>query len=164
MTLYGSWFPFKWLEFSPYMEYYYSNFNTPSQKVDFDYFRIGTSLVASFKNMSIGLYVNSPTKEYDGDLLSRGSLQYACTVQYKIKNWSIGAKYNYSGHNNYTSSVLPSFRYYDGQDWKPLHNLVRLDVTYTFSVGRSRRHDNRMLNETSNDNGLGKFNIPKNAE
>ena len=109
--------------------------------------------------------VNSPTKVYDGDLLSRGCLQYAGTIQYKIGNWSVGAKYNYSGHNNYTVSNLPILRYNENKDWKPLQHMARLTATYTFSVGKSRRHDGKILTESSKDNtGLGKFNPNRSLE
>lgn len=160
--LYGSWYPFKWLELSPYVEYYISRLETPSQNINFDYWRIGGNITASFENLSLIFSVNSPTKVYDGDLLSRGSLQYAGTIQYKIGNWSVGAKYNYSGHNNYTVSNLPILRYNENKDWKPLQHMVRLTATYTFSVGKSRRHDGKILTESSKDNtGLGKFNTPQ---
>ena len=160
--LYGSWYPFKWLELSPYVEYYISRLETPSQNINFDYWRIGGNITASFENLSLIFNVNSPTKVYDGDLLSRGSLQYAGTIQYKIGNWSVGAKYNYSGHNNYTVSNLPILRYNENKDWKPLQHMARLTATYTFSVGKSRRHDGKILIESSKDNtGLGKFNTPQ---
>lgn len=160
--LYGSWYPFKWLELSPYVEYYISKFDTPSQKIDFDYWRFGCNVTASFNNLSLIFNANSPTKEYDGDLISRGSRQYAGTVQYKLGSWSVGAKYNYSGHNDYTCADLSVFQYEEKKDWKPLHHMVRITATYTFSVGKSRRHDNKILNETSKDNtGLGKFNTPQ---
>lgn len=163
--LYGSWYPFKWLEISPYVEYYISRFDTPYQRINFDYLRFGGNVAASFNNLQIIFNINSPTKEYDGDLLSRGSLQYAGTVQYKFGNWSVGAKYNYSGHNNYTVADLPIFRYYENKDWRPLHHMVRLTATYTFSVGKSRRHDGKILNESSKNNtGLGKFNTPQIAK
>lgn len=160
--LYGSWYPFKWLELSPYVEYYISRFETPSQKVKFNYWRFGGNITASFKNLSILFDINSPTKVYDGDILTRGSLQYAGVIQYKFGNWSVGAKYNYSGHNNYDLADLTTFRYYERKDWKPLQHMVRLTATYTFSVGRSRRHDWKLLNDSSKDNtGLGKFNTPQ---
>ena len=83
-------------------------------------------------------------------------------LQYKIGNWSVGAKYNYSGHNNYTVSNLPILRYNENKDWKPLQHMARLTATYTFSVGKSRRHDGKILIESSKDNtGLGKFNTPQ---
>ena len=152
----------KWLELSPYVEYYISRLETPSQNINFDYWRIGGNITASFENLSLIFNVNSPTKVYDGDLLSRGSLQYAGTIQYKIGNWSVGAKYNYSGHNNYTVSNLPILRYNENKDWKPLLHMARLTATYTFSVGKSRRHDGKILIESSKDNtGLGKFNTPQ---
>lgn len=157
--LQGSWYPFKWLEISPYVEYYISRFKTPSQKVNFNYGRIGGTVATTFNNLAVIFHINSPTKKYDGDLLSRGSLQYAGKFQYKLGNWSVGSMYNYSGHNNYTVADLPVFRYYKNKDSKPLHHMVRLTATYTFSVGRSRRHDGKVLNESIEGNtDLGKFN------
>lgn len=47
--LYGSWYPFKWLELSPYVEYYISRLETPSQNINFDYWRIGGNITASLK-------------------------------------------------------------------------------------------------------------------
>lgn len=159
--LYGSWCPFKWLELSPYIEYYISRFKTPSQKVSFYYCRLGGNVTATFDKLVLISNINSPTKQYDGDLLTRGSLQYAATVQYKLGNWSFGAKYNYSGHDNYELADLPAFRYYEYKDWKPLQHMVRLTATYTFSIGKSRRHDGKLLNESSEDTGLGKFTTPQ---
>lgn len=155
---YGSLYPFKWLELSPYVEYYRSRFDTPAQKVKFDYWRVGGNITASVRNVEMIVAINSPTKEYDGDLLSRGSLQYAGVVQYKIGDWSVGVRCNYRGHNDYTAAELPAFRFYERQDWRPYH-LVQLTATYTFSVGRSRRHASKMINESGTDNtGLNRFN------
>lgn len=161
MSLFGSWFPFKWLEISPYLEFYISRFKTPSQRINWDYWRVGGSLVASFDNWAFSVYANSPTKVYSGDLLTRGSVQCAGVVQYKYKGWSFGAQYNYLGHNEYTLVQVPGFRYWDNEDWKPDHNLIRVNVTYTFSVGRARRHERSIFNESGKDTGLGKFNVPK---
>ena len=159
--LYATWSPLKWLSISPYWEYYFSNFQTSSQHVRFNYMRIGGRVTTSYNNMSLILAINSPTKEYDGDLLTRGSLQYAAVFQYKWKDWSFGAQYNYSGHNDYTIAELPDFRYYKNKDWRPLHHLTRITATYTFSVGRARRHDSKLINESSDNTGLGKFNKPQ---
>lgn len=63
--LYGSWYPFKWLELSPYVEYYISRLETPSQNINFDYWRIGGNITASFENLSLIFNVNSPTKVYE---------------------------------------------------------------------------------------------------
>lgn len=159
--LQGTWSPLKWLSFSPYWEYYISHFQTPSQQVRFNYMRIGSGVTFSQNNMSLLLAINSPTKEYDGDLLVRGSLQYAAIFQYKWKNWSWGAMYNYSGYNEYTIAELPEFKYYKNKDWRPLHHLTRITATYNFSVGRARRHDNKLINESSNNTGLREFDKPQ---
>ena len=159
--LWGDWKPFKWLKLSPYLEHYYSKFNTPLQEVNFNYWRVGGSVTMSLlsNKLECVLAVNSPTKEYDGDLLTRGSDQYACIVRYKIGNWSVGAQYNYSGHNDYTLADLPAFRYYKNENRKPLYYKVAVNATYSFSVGRSRRHARKTMNESDTGNtGLNKFN------
>ncbi len=157
-----AWWPVKWLELAPYLEYYTSRFDTPSQKVRFNYLRWGTSITTVLNRLELSVNINSPVKEYEGDLLTRGSFQWCAVAQYKIGNWSVGAMYNYSGHNNYKSVILPSFSYSDNEDWRPLYNLFRLTASYTFSIGRSRKHADKTLNESSSDNtGLGRFNTPE---
>lgn len=159
--LWGDWKPFKWLKLSPYLEHYYSKFNTPLQEVNFNYWRVGGGVTISLlsNKLECVLAVNSPTKEYDGDLLTRGSDQYACIVRYKIGNWSVGAQYNYLGHNDYTLADLPAFRYYKNGNWKPLSYKVAVNATYSFSVGRSRKHARKTIIESDTGNtGLNKFN------
>ena len=64
--------------------------------------------------------------------------------------------------NNKIATTLPILRYNENKDWKPLQHMARLTATYTFSVGKSRRHDGKILIESSKDNtGLGKFNTPQ---
>lgn len=159
-----SWWPFKWLELAPYFEYYISRFDTPSQNVRFNYFRWGGTITMAFKRFQLSLHINSPVKEYDGDLLSHGGFQCAAVAQYKIGNWSLGAMYNCTGRDKYKSVVLPGFRYREGEEWRSIYNLFRLTASYSFSIGRSRRHDVKMIDEKSTDNtGLGKFNKPEMA-
>ncbi len=160
-----SYWPFKWLEISPYLECFVSRFDTPSEKVRFHYVRYGGQMDFHFEDLSLILAYNSPTKRYDGDLLTHGSIQYSATCQYKFKNLSVGMAYNYLGQDNYTKATVGSFGYYTRSDWKPLRYMVRLTATYAFSVGRSRRHDYRRINESSgNESGLGRFNTPKSPE
>lgn len=159
--LQGTWSPLKWLSFSPYWTYNILHYQTPSQQVHFNHMRIGGGVTFSQDNMSLLLAINSPTKEYDGDLLVRGSLQYAAIFQYKWKNWSWGAMYNYSGYDEYTIAELPEFKYYKNKDWRPLHHLTRITATYNFSVGRARRHDSKLINESSSNTGLREFDKPQ---
>lgn len=157
--LYGSWYPLSWLEISPYLEYYIYRYQA-SCPVKATYFRYGGNIAASFDNFALVLNANSRTMEYDGDLISKGSMQFAATVQYKIRNWSLGVKYNFSGHNNCTYAVTEGFRFIENLDWKPLHYLFRLTATYSFSIGRSRPHSQKFINESGDDSGLNKYNKP----
>ena len=164
LQFYSNWSPLSWLSLSSYWEYYFLRYHTPSQYVRFNYMRVGGCVTMSYNGMSMVLAINSPTKVYDGDLLTRGSLQYAGTLQYKWKDWSFGAKYNYTGYNDYTIAELPDFKYYKNRNWRPLHHLTCVTVTYTFSVGRARKHDNKIINESSDNTGLKKFDKPKMAQ
>lgn len=154
--LYGSWFPWKWLEVSPYLELYTYRYDTPFSKVRENYFRFGGSLTASHKNLTVIMAANSRTKEWQGDVETGGSAQYAVEVQYKYRDWSFGASWNYSSRNDYDFGRGEGFRYRERKDWKPLQNLVRLSVTYSFSKGKSRRHSQPILQESSNETGLTK--------
>lgn len=158
LYLTGAWYPFSWLELSPYIEFYSSHFDTPSQKVRWKYWRAGGTVTGLFDRWDVSVAVNSPTRQYDGDLLSRGSWQFSGTVQYKVKHWSLGAKYSYWGQNDYTLAELDDFYYYKGRHVPRLKKMVSVSATYNFSIGRSRRHGNKVLEESGNDTGLGKYN------
>lgn len=163
-TLFGSWFPCGWLEVSPYLEFYTYRYDTPSQSVKTDYFRFGGSLTVNRNNITLMLAANSRTKEYQGDMINGGSVQYAVSLQYKWRQWSFGASYNYSGRNDFSRGRGAGFDYSERKDWGPLKNLVRLSVTYSFSKGRSRRHGEPLLREKSDETGLTNSNRARGPE
>ena len=161
VSLFGSWYPVDWLEISPYTELYTFKHNTPSQRIRSVYFRYGGSVAAMYRNCTFLLAANSPTKEYDGDLCELGSPQFAATFQYKYRSWSFGAEWNFLGKDDSTKSDSPLFRYKTTKDWKPLHNLIRITASYSFSIGKARRHSNKYINESINGDDLNKYNKPK---
>ena len=163
LDLYGAWYPFSWLEISPYLEYYNFHYRT-SYPVHSSYFRFGGNISGTWKHFAVVLNANSCTKEFDGDIISIGSMQFAATVQYKYNNWSFGAKYNFSGHNDLIYGRISDFKLNEFKDWKPLHYMVRLTATYSFSIGRSRNHSLKYINDSSEDNGLNQYNTPKNPK
>lgn len=163
LNLFGSWYPVSWLEFSPYVEYYYSTLDTPSQDIRLSYFRTGCTITISRNSWALTLAANSPTKEVSGDLTMRGSAQFATTFQYKYKDWAFGAKWNYSAHNDYVEGKCKGFSYKEDKDWKPLHSMVRLTATWSFSKGKARRHQRKSLNNEYTDDGLTNDNTPKMA-
>lgn len=163
LNLFGSWYPVSWLEFSPYVEYYYSTLDTPSQDVRLSYFRTGCTITISRNSWALTLAANSPTKEVSGDLTMRGSAQFATTFQYKYKDWAFGAKWNYSAHNDYVEGKCEGFSYKENKDWKPLHSMVRLTATWSFSKVKARRHQRKSLNNEYTDDGLTNDNTPKMA-
>ncbi|MGM9846888.1 MAG: hypothetical protein ACI31F_02945 [Muribaculaceae bacterium] len=157
----GVYAPAKWISIEPYIEHNYTRYNTPAENVSFSYWRFGGSIVLRHKSFTSVLSANSPTKIWDGDVLERGSTQLGAEVQYKFKSWSFGAKYNYSGHNNFKLASLEKFRYYNDIEYSDLHTLFRLSASYSFSVGKARRHDTKKLNNQDIDTGLGKYNQPE---
>lgn len=163
LSLFGSWYPASWLEISPYFEYHHSAFNTPSQKTRFTYFRLGGNITLTNNKWALILSANSPTKEVSGDLLIRGSAQYAVSFQYKHKDWAFGAKWNYSACNDYVKGLCTDFSYKENKDWKSLHSLIRLTATWSFSKGKARRHLRKTLHNENTDDGLTNDNTPKMA-
>lgn len=157
----ATWYPVGWLEISPYTELYTFKHNTPSQRIRDVYFRYGGSVAATYRNCTFLLAANSPTKEYDGDLCEYGSPQFAAVVEYKYRNWSIGAEWHFSGKDEYTKSDSPLFRYKVTKDWKPLHNLIQITASYSFSIGKARRHSNKYINESIDGDDLNKYNKPE---
>lgn len=160
IDLSGSWYPVPWLEISPYMEYFIRRYDA-SSRVRASYLRYGSTVAATFGNVTIIGAANSPTRDFDGDLTVDGSAQYAAVVQYKYREWSFGAEYHYLGHNNSTYGEAGGFRMLEVEDWQPLHTMFSLTATYSFSVGRSRRHGSKMISESSDDNGLTRYNTPQ---
>ena len=163
VSLHGSWSLLPWLTLSPYGEYYTTHYHTPSRDMRLNYIRFGGILTATRGNTSVQLAINSPTVEYDGDFITRASRQYVALFQHKWRNWAFGAAYNYSGDNEYTVVELPDFSYYKKKDWAPLHHMVRVTATYSFSSGNARKHDKKMIHEASDNSGLRKFDKPKKA-
>ncbi len=161
LMMYASWYPFSWLELVPYVELNAFKNSTPTHKTNICYMRYGGGITFHYKDWELSLAANSPTKRFDGDLYLYGSPQYAVIAQYKYRNWSFGAKYNYSGHNDMTRSNSPAFKYQIVEDSKQWRETVCLTATYSFSIGRSRQHSNPILYESSNDNGLNQYNSPQ---
>ena len=155
-----AWYPWRWIEVSPYVEYYIHRYDASSH-VRESYLRYGGTVTATAGQFTFILAANSPTRDFDGDLTIDGSAQYAAIVQYKHGDWSVGAEYHYSGHNNRSYGDAGRFNMIEESDWRPLQTMVHLTATYSFSVGRARRHGSRMLNETGElDNGLNIYNTP----
>lgn len=144
-----------WLEVGPYFELYSYRYRMPDcGKVSEDYMRCGGSVTVNSGLWSVVLFANSRTKEYDGHIITGGSAQYGANVLYKYRNCSIGARYNYSGQNEYTSGVSDAMRYVDRTDWAPMKHLVRLTFTYYISKGKARNHDYRRLDNSVTETGL----------
>lgn len=166
LMTYASWYPFSWLELAPYVELISYKNSTPNHKTNMCYMRYGGGITFHHRDWELSFAANSPTKRYDGDLYIYGSPQYAVITQYKYRNWSFGARYNYSGHNDMKRSNSPAFKYQIIEDNKQARETVCLTATYSFSVGRSRQHSNPILYElyeSSNDNGLNQYNSPQNS-
>ena len=153
--------PIKWLEIFAYTEYIHTNFNTIGQHINLNQVRLGGGITISLDKFTGILSYNDPTKDYDGDFLNRSSAQWGMEAQYKIKTFSVGFKYSYSSHNDYKLFDVNRVKYYSVSDKKILHNLFRLSVTYTFSVGKARQHDKKNVSNSDNEMGLGRYNTPE---
>lgn len=153
----GSWHLFPWMEISPYMELITYRYDTPNQTIHKNYLRAGGQIAITSGKWAIILAANSPTKEYIGDFLRRGSAQYRAIVQYKYRRWSFGADYSFFSMNEYIKANVGYFSYMDHTDRKQLRYLSRLTATYSFSVGRARRHAQKILQNSSSETGLNDF-------
>ena len=122
------------------------------------HFRYGGSVVLKHNNLSLILSANSSGRSWDAVVTERYSAQFAAVAQYKWRNWAFGAEWHYSGHNDYETGYINGFNYKINSDFKPLHNVVRLNVVYSFSVGRSRRHAQKQPSGTQAESGLNQYN------
>lgn len=157
----GSWYPVKWLEVSPYIEYYMFRFNTPNSKVRKGYLRYGGRIAFLKDSWSLILAANSPTKTYTGDFSEDDVAQYAVQFQYKYRNWALGTSCNFRSGKSLTSASSSFYHYSVVQKWKPLYYLTQISIVYSFSVGRARRHQNPSNNEDLNNTGLNEYIQPQ---
>ena len=158
LYLTGTWCPFKWLELSPYIEYRHERTSLSGERMTGKHFRFGGSVVLKHNNLSLILAANSSGRNWNAVVTERFSAQFAAVAQYKWRNWAFGAEWHYFDHNNYESGSINGFNYKIISDFKPLHNLVQLNVVYSFSVGRSRRHAQKQISGGEADSGLNQYN------
>lgn len=159
--LYGSLYPVKWLKISPYIELYTFKYNTPSTRIRAKYLRYGGSITFMKESWSATIAANSPTKEYSGDLITEGCAQYSVSTQYKFRNWAFGLQGNFRSSQNRILGQNQNFHYQIEQKWRPLYYLTRINIVYSFSIGRARQHLNQFINETIDNSGLNKYNTPQ---
>lgn len=157
----GNWYPAKWVRISPYLEYYIFKYSIPSDKVSKRYFRYGGSVTFMKDPWSISLSANSPTRTYSGDFVEDGSAQYAIRFQYKYRNWAFGVSGNFRSGLDKTTGKSPIYCSVVQQKWKPLYYLTRINVVYTFSIGRRRNLWQEPSTEKLNNTGLNEYNKPK---
>ena len=162
LTVSGSWHPFKWLELAPYIECDMVKYSMTEHRYNRKHLRFGGSVILRHKAMTLTLAANSSGRSWNGDLTERFSAQYAAVVQYKWRNWAFGAQWHYSGHNDYESGSIPGFNYIVSSEYTKLHNSVRLDAVYYFSIGRSRKHAGKMMSDGDGvESGLNSYNKGK---
>lgn len=150
----GTWYPFSFLELNPYIEYYNSRFDTPSNKVRWENWRFGGAITFSQGNWTASISANSPLKRVTGDFRLRESDQYGARVSYKYRGWSFGLKYHYSGMKNTKSANCKDFSLYERSDTKCFTRSLSVDITYSFSHGRARNHDQKFLYNNNRNNGV----------
>lgn len=168
-----SWDFFNCLEVNPYAELMTTRYTTPTfGRVSSNYFRAGGSLTFKSGNFEATGAINSPTKSFDGDLVNESGMQWALKAQYKWRNWSFGANFNYVGGSTVTtgrgrsfidcspapgsSTPVPAeFVYTESQTFHP-RSVVSLSVTCYLSKGRVRQQGQKMLSSSGADNGLTK--------
>lgn len=154
----ASWKVTPWLELSPYASYAYSRYAMYGRRVSYGQWRLGGGLVVSKDHLTVSGSFNPPVKSIDGDLFSRRSTQAVAAVRYKLKDWSIRCEYRYFFQDEYTIGRLPDFSYKTDRTRKADARYVGIILTYSFRRGKQIRHEDPILNESSNDNGLGNFN------
>lgn len=140
VSLNARWKVLSWLSLSPYLEYSGTNFETPTQKVDFDYFRAGGSVSVTVKDFYFSLAANSPMKSVDGDIITHGSAQYAASAYWDYKNLSLGITYHYSNQQDYTTGRADGFQYLNKSNSRA--SMVMIRASIYLSKGKKHRHPN----------------------
>ncbi len=140
VSLNARWKVLSWLSLSPYFGYSGTSFETPTQKVDFNYFRAGGSVSVTVKDFYFSLNANSPTKSVDGDIITHGSAQYSASAYWDYKNLSLGITYHYSNQQNYTKGRADGFQYLNKSNGRASSVMIRASIY--LSKGKKHRHPN----------------------
>jgi len=154
IILTGSWYPWSFLEVSPFVDFTNVMFDTPTQKVRHNSWSYGGSVTFYKGPWTASLYANSPIKQVEGDFKNRLSPQYGASVYYQVKGWMFGLKYHYSGENDTTSGECPGFSFYTRNNTDCYKHSVSATITYSFSQGRARRHAKKGLQNTNTNDGI----------
>lgn len=116
--------------------------------------------MATFGEWNIMAFSNLDLKSYEGDFINRGAGQHGGFVNWKHKNLSIQARYNFFHHAYVEKSAsLNSFSCRSANDG-PRHGLT-LMLTYFFSHGKTRYHEGKLINNMDTNTGLSDYNTSK---
>ena len=158
VSLHGTLKPFSWLIVSPYLEYYFFKVHAANDRVNASYFRYGGSVTFSKDSWDLQLCANSPVKEFDGLMMKRGGAQYAAIFLYKYRGWAFGAEYHYSPGTDVSYIGNKYIDYTNSTKWVSCNNLFKINVIYSFSIGRARNHPGKVLQDSEATDGLNQFN------
>lgn len=140
VSLSAKWKALSWLSLSPNFEYNRTNFETPTQKVDLNYFRAGGSVSVTVKSFYFSLTSNSPIKSVDGDIITHRGAQYIAGAYWDYKKLSLGITYHYLDQQNYTKGRADGFQYLNKSKGKS--SMVMIRASIYLSKGKKHRHPN----------------------
>ncbi len=150
----------RWLSVSPSVGYSHISFRTPTQHINDGRWSYSAGINFSFKGWYMAVFSNVHLKSYNGDFIDRAAGQHGALVNWKYKTFSIQARYNYYHHAALSrSAVLDRFRYRNVEDGR--RNSLLFIISYYFSHGKARNHDNKILNNYDSNTGLSDYNTVK---
>ena len=154
----AAWHVLPWLELAPSIGYSYSRDVFNDGRVSFGHWSAGASVYVTKGHFELSGAFNPSTKQIDGDLFKRRSIQAWARLRYKINSFSVACRYRYMNQNEYTIGRSDGFYYIEENSRKSFAHCVSISLTYSFSKGKQTNHADRMLYDSTNDAGLGDFN------
>ncbi len=153
--------PFKWLSISPNVAYSHVNYHTPTTRVNEGRWYYSGGIFATFPHWDFGAYTNCHTKSYEGDFIIRGAGQHGAYVNWKYKGFTASIRYHYMQYSVIDRfGKLNNFQYRHTRDFTK--NDITLTLTYFISKGKTRRHDDKIINNSDNTTGLSDYNSTRN--
>lgn len=137
----AKWRPVDWITLNPYFSYTLDRYNTPNRHVNYSRWRLGGSVTLIWNNVSFVLAGNPPIRFCNGDIFTYMSSQFAATVDWSWKRYSLGFNWHYVGTKDRVTGSGNGFSYETRENCRYNYRFV-IKASIYLSKGKARQHPN----------------------
>lgn len=149
----GRYSPATWLYICPSVTMQNYHYDTPSNRIRKTFLTAGGSVIFNFWKCNITLGGNAPTRQYDGDYVTKNNGTVIGQFMFIHHNFSAGIAYNYTW-NSRMEGQCAGFTERRTDYFRMNRNAVAVMINWAFSQGRARNHDSKAVNNSTFESGL----------